>query len=120
MTLALVRDWARTGAPDLVHAHFWMSGLAARRAAEAHRIPVVQTFHALGAVKRRHQGAADTSPAGPNYMQRLASYQRRPARGAEEGGPPAYRSAHARRCQAGQRGHPDHTTCPCGRVQQAS
>ncbi|MCD1143942.1 glycosyltransferase [Kocuria sp. LUK] len=60
----LARDWARTGAPDLVHAHFWMSGLAARRAAEAHRIPVVQTFHALGAVKRRHQGAADTSPAG--------------------------------------------------------
>jgi glycosyltransferase involved in cell wall biosynthesis len=26
-------------------------------------VPVVQTFHALGVVKRRHQGAADTSPA---------------------------------------------------------
>ncbi len=25
-------------------------------------LPVVQTFHALGTVKRRHQGAADTSP----------------------------------------------------------
>jgi type III pantothenate kinase len=60
----LARDWARHGVPDLVHAHFWMSGLAARRAAEALQIPVVQTFHALGAVKRRHQGAADTSPAG--------------------------------------------------------
>ncbi len=60
----LARDWARTGAPDLVHAHFWMSGIAARRAAEALQIPVVQTFHALGAVKRRHQGAADTSPVG--------------------------------------------------------
>ncbi|HST71856.1 MAG TPA: glycosyltransferase [Kocuria rosea] len=60
----LARDWARDGAPDLVHAHFWMSGLAARRAAGTLQIPVVQTFHALGAVKRRHQGAADTSPAG--------------------------------------------------------
>ncbi|KUG52970.1 hypothetical protein AVL61_12165 [Kocuria rosea subsp. polaris] len=60
----LAREWARDGAPDLVHAHFWMSGLAARRAAGTMQIPVVQTFHALGAVKRRHQGAADTSPTG--------------------------------------------------------
>jgi glycosyltransferase involved in cell wall biosynthesis len=49
--------------PDVVHAHFWMSGLAALEAARPLGIPVVQTFHALGAVKRRHQGAADTSPA---------------------------------------------------------
>jgi glycosyltransferase involved in cell wall biosynthesis len=48
--------------PDLVHAHFWMSGLASLRAAQPLGIPVVQTFHALGTVKRRHQGAADTSP----------------------------------------------------------
>jgi D-inositol-3-phosphate glycosyltransferase len=26
-------------------------------------VPIVQTFHALGSVKRRHQGADDTSPA---------------------------------------------------------
>lgn len=67
--------------PDVVHAHFWMSGLAAVRAARSlaatypldpaaaldgapRRLPVVQTFHALGSVKRRHQGAADTSPRG--------------------------------------------------------
>ncbi|WP_433064422.1 glycosyltransferase [Dactylosporangium sp. CS-033363] len=49
--------------PDVVHAHFWMSGLAALTAANPHGIPVVQTFHALGIVKRRHQGTADTSPA---------------------------------------------------------
>ena len=48
--------------PDIVHAHFWMSGLAALRAARTLGIPVVQTFHALGVVKRRHQGAKDTSP----------------------------------------------------------
>jgi D-inositol-3-phosphate glycosyltransferase len=48
--------------PEVVHAHFWMSGLAALAAARAFGIPVVHTFHALGTVKRRHQGAADTSP----------------------------------------------------------
>jgi glycosyltransferase involved in cell wall biosynthesis len=47
---------------DLVHAHFWMSGLAALRAVEPTGTPLVQTFHALGSVKRRQQGAADTSP----------------------------------------------------------
>jgi D-inositol-3-phosphate glycosyltransferase len=58
----LERAW-RKWEPDLVHAHFWMSGLAALSAGEAVGIPVVQTFHALGVVKQRHQGAADTSPA---------------------------------------------------------
>jgi D-inositol-3-phosphate glycosyltransferase len=48
--------------PDVVHAHFWMSGLAALRAGRPLGLPVVQTFHALGVVKRRHQGAKDTSP----------------------------------------------------------
>jgi glycosyltransferase involved in cell wall biosynthesis len=58
----LADDWTAQ-APDLVHGHFWMSGLAAVRAAATVDIPVVQTFHALGTVKRRHQGAMDTSPA---------------------------------------------------------
>jgi glycosyltransferase involved in cell wall biosynthesis/phosphoheptose isomerase len=58
----LERSWRRRR-PDLVHAHFWMSGYAALDAARAlGRIPVVQTFHALGVVKRRHQGKTDTSP----------------------------------------------------------
>jgi glycosyltransferase involved in cell wall biosynthesis/phosphoheptose isomerase len=58
---ALARDWRRER-PDVVHAHFWMSGHAALLAAPALGIPVVQTFHALGVVKRRYQGPADTSP----------------------------------------------------------
>jgi glycosyltransferase involved in cell wall biosynthesis len=49
--------------PDVVHAHFWMSGLASIRAAAGLGVPVVQTFHALGTVKRRWQGDQDTSPA---------------------------------------------------------
>jgi len=58
----LERSW-RAERPDVVHAHFWMSGLASLLAAKSSGIPVVQTFHALGVVKRRHQGSADTSPA---------------------------------------------------------
>ena len=52
----------QTEAPDVVHAHFWMSARAALAAAKPLGIPVVQTFHALGSEKRREQGRADTSP----------------------------------------------------------
>lgn len=57
----LDRTWARDR-PDVVHAHFWMSGVATQLAARHLNLPAVQTFHALGVVKRRHQGARDTSP----------------------------------------------------------
>ncbi|GAA3019694.1 glycosyltransferase [Streptomyces fulvorobeus] len=57
----LSRMW-RLARPDVVHAHFWMSGLAALAGARESGIPVVQTFHALGTVKRRYQGTEDTSP----------------------------------------------------------
>jgi D-inositol-3-phosphate glycosyltransferase len=62
----LGRSW-RAHRPDVVHAHFWMSGLASLAAAQPLGLPVVQTFHALGAVKLRNQGDRDTSP-----RQRLA------------------------------------------------
>jgi D-inositol-3-phosphate glycosyltransferase len=61
LAAGLRRSW-RVDPPDVVHAHFWMSGLAALRAGRPLGLPVVQTFHALGVVKRRHQGAKDTSP----------------------------------------------------------
>lgn len=67
----VARHWAQHGAPDVVHGHFWMSGLAALDAASrtpAH-VPVLQTFHALGSVKRRHQGAADTSPPEREHLE---------------------------------------------------
>ncbi|MGC5021057.1 glycosyltransferase [Micromonospora sp. DT47] len=53
-------DWR----PDVAHAHFWMSGLATLHAGRRTGTPVVLTYHALGTVKRRHQGARDTSPPG--------------------------------------------------------
>jgi len=55
---------------DVVHAHFWMSGLAAVQAARPVGTPVVMTFHALGSVKRRQQGAHDTSPPGRIDLER--------------------------------------------------
>ena len=58
----MAADWRTGRLPDVAHAHFWMSGLAALTAGRACDVPVVQTYHALGSVKRRHQGAADTSP----------------------------------------------------------
>jgi glycosyltransferase involved in cell wall biosynthesis len=57
----LSRSWA-TDRPDLVHAHFWMSGTAALAAAVPLGLPVLETFHALGVVKRRQQGMRDPSP----------------------------------------------------------
>ncbi|MFC4053798.1 glycosyltransferase [Actinomadura syzygii] len=68
----LERRWA-TDPPDVVHAHHWMSGLAAIQAAQAagsRRVPVVQSYHALGTVMRRHRGAGDTSPASRVRLER--------------------------------------------------
>ncbi|MFI0424674.1 glycosyltransferase [Spongiactinospora sp. 9N601] len=58
----LAARWA-ADPPDVAHTHFWMSGLAALAAAREVPVPVVHTYHALGTVKRRWQGDADTSPA---------------------------------------------------------
>ncbi|MEU8175880.1 glycosyltransferase [Microbispora hainanensis] len=65
----LARRW-KAAPPDVAHAHFWMSGLATLTAAEPLGIPVVQTYHALGTVKRRWQGEADTSPPSRPAIER--------------------------------------------------
>ena len=64
----------RTRRPDVVHAHFWMSGLATVGAARTRRVRTAVTFHALGAVKRRQQGSKDTSP--PERLQLEAAVAR--------------------------------------------
>ncbi|MCA2211992.1 glycosyltransferase [Jidongwangia harbinensis] len=58
----MAADWRDGWRPDVAHAHFWMSGLATVTASRACPVPVLLTYHALGSVKRRHQGAADPSP----------------------------------------------------------
>jgi D-inositol-3-phosphate glycosyltransferase len=54
----LAQRWRRNP-PDMVHAYFWTSGLAALAAAREHEIPVVQTFGALGIAERRRGNMAD-------------------------------------------------------------
>ncbi|WP_026341247.1 glycosyltransferase [Actinomadura atramentaria] len=66
---ARLRDRWRADPPDVVHGHFWMSGLAALDGARGLGVPVAQTFHALGIVKRRHQAEADTSPAERTFLE---------------------------------------------------
>lgn len=47
---------------DLMHANFFMSGAAALRVRAHRTLPLVTTFHALGRVRRLHQGDADGFP----------------------------------------------------------
>lgn len=56
---------------DLVHANFFMSGLAAMHVRRRLRIPFVITFHALGKVRRRHQGGADAFPRERDAIETL-------------------------------------------------
>ena len=48
---------------DVIHANFFMSGLVGLRLRQSFGVPMVMTFHALGLVRREHQGAADAFPA---------------------------------------------------------
>ena len=47
---------------DVVHANFFMSGLVGMKLRDHLRLPLVVTFHALGLVRREHQGEQDTFP----------------------------------------------------------
>ncbi|BCY13774.1 glycosyltransferase [Actinoplanes sp. L3-i22] len=52
--------------PDVVHAHFWTSGLAAVTAAKQINVPVVQSFHEIGAL-----GPAVSGPSRTGYERAL-------------------------------------------------
>ncbi|WP_338926209.1 glycosyltransferase family 1 protein [Mycetohabitans endofungorum] len=47
---------------DVMHANFFMSGQAALCVKQQLGVPLVTTFHALGRVRRQHQGMADAFP----------------------------------------------------------
>ncbi len=57
-----VIGYCRQHAYALLHAHFWMSALVAANVKRELGIPFVVTFHALGRVRRAHQGQADGFP----------------------------------------------------------
>ena len=50
-----VRDFARCAATtyDVIHSHYWLSGVAALELRRAWSAPIVQMFHTLGAMKNR-------------------------------------------------------------------
>ncbi|MFZ6183149.1 glycosyltransferase [Nannocystis pusilla] len=53
---------ARRERYDLAHANFFMSGLVAAELKRELGVPFAVTFHALGKVRRQHQGPADGFP----------------------------------------------------------
>jgi glycosyltransferase involved in cell wall biosynthesis len=69
---AYLADRWRSSAPDVAHAHFWTSGLAALAAARGLPIPVVQTFQSLGdAGDQTDQGKPRRRPVTANPAVRL-------------------------------------------------
>ena len=50
---------------DLIHSHYWMSGLAAEKLSEAWKAPVIQMFHTLGRLKQ--EIAQNTEEAEGEY-----------------------------------------------------
>jgi D-inositol-3-phosphate glycosyltransferase len=48
---------------DLVHSHYWLSGLVGIRLAAAWRVPHVTMFHTLGEIKNRASRLENESPA---------------------------------------------------------
>ncbi len=57
---------------DLAHANFWTSGVVAAKLKSETGLPFVVTFHALGRVRRLHQGEADRfPPSRPEHEERI-------------------------------------------------
>jgi D-inositol-3-phosphate glycosyltransferase len=48
---------------DVIHSHYWMSGVVGRRLAEEWRVPHVVMFHTLGEVKKRARITEHEPPA---------------------------------------------------------
>ena len=66
----MVRDWTgRAKRYDIVHANFFMSGQVAAELRRTQGVPFVVTFHALGKVRRLHQGAADGFPPEREHIE---------------------------------------------------
>ena len=61
--LAAQQILARSRPFDVLHANFFMSGWVGLALARSFDVPLVTTFHALGLVRREHQGASDGFPA---------------------------------------------------------
>lgn len=70
--LLALQQHPTAGQHDLVHAHYWLSGWVGRRVAPDWGVPLVQTFHTLGALKNATLAPGDT----PEKPLRLTAEQR--------------------------------------------
>lgn len=67
---------ARTRKYDLIHAHYWLSGLAALPVALELGVPLVQSFHTLAAMKNRRLASGDNpEPIGRTRTESYLSGQ---------------------------------------------
>jgi glycosyltransferase involved in cell wall biosynthesis len=66
----LSADWNRNR-PDVVHAQGWLSGITAVLGARSRQVPVVQTFHTLGAA---HRGLAVERLLGQEVARVVATH----------------------------------------------
>jgi D-inositol-3-phosphate glycosyltransferase len=83
----LARRW-RQDPPDIAHAHFWTTGLAALAGARGLNLPVVQTFHSLGALQTDdlHRPAETSRPGGGSTAARGEDGARGQGRARSQGG----------------------------------
>ncbi len=58
---------------DLIHSHYWLSGLVGSSAREAWGIPHVVTFHTLGALKKLVNGTGEETSVRIGAERRLAA-----------------------------------------------
>ena len=63
---ALVDDFATAMEPhvadhQVLHSHYWLSGMVARTLRARHRIPMVHTMHTMARVKNEHRGDGQVS-----------------------------------------------------------
>ncbi|HEX7308954.1 glycosyltransferase [Lentzea sp.] len=61
--------------PDVVHAHGWLSGIAAVLSARNSPVPVVQTYHSLGAPRPPDHRAAEADSTKRVAVERLIGHE---------------------------------------------
>ncbi|TWP53659.1 glycosyltransferase family 1 protein [Lentzea tibetensis] len=72
-TNVLVEHW-NANAPDVVHAHFWTSGLASVLASRRTGVPVVQSYHELGIAASSGDGSTSKRTDVERLLAREAAH----------------------------------------------
>lgn len=61
--------------PDVVHAHGWLSGIAAVLSTRSSLVPVVQTYHSVGVAQPQDHRATDPDSAKRQAVERLVGHE---------------------------------------------